>query len=93
MIQGKHGSEAVKELAKEFDDAYWYSVGKKYFPDYGKSGWKMGIFAGNNGANWRASGTRWRDTAFGQLDSIVTLTTLKLTLRTSIASNAGLPDR
>ncbi|TDI65188.1 MAG: twin-arginine translocation signal domain-containing protein [Alphaproteobacteria bacterium] len=63
-----------KELAKEFDDAYWYSVGKKYFPDYGKSGWKMGIFAGNNGANWRASGTRWRDTAFGQLDSIVTLT-------------------
>ena len=62
-----------EDLAKDYDDAYRYSVREKYFPDYAKLGWKMGIFAGNNGANWRASGNRWRETAFGQLDTIVTL--------------------
>ena len=63
-----------KALADKFDEDYQYSVSQRYFPDYGKKGWKMGFFAGNNGANWRASGTRWRDTAFGKLEYIVAMT-------------------
>ncbi len=62
-----------KELAEEFDSAYRYSVKEDYFPDYAKKGWKMGFFAGNNGANWRASGSRWRKEAFEKLETIVTL--------------------
>jgi len=63
-----------KELADKFDRDYFESVDQRYFPDYGKKGWKMGFFAGNNGANWRASGDRWRQTAFGNLEYIVTMT-------------------
>jgi hypothetical protein len=33
----------------------------------------MGIFAGENGANWRASGNRWRTEAFQKLEMIVAL--------------------
>jgi DMSO reductase family type II enzyme molybdopterin subunit len=61
------------ELAEEFDRYYQASVREDYFPSYSERGWKMGIFAGNNGANWRASGTRWREVGFGQLETIVAM--------------------
>lgn len=62
-----------EELAEKYDKDYRHSLKEDYFPDYAKDGWKMGFFAGNNGAGWRASGNRWRETAFGQLETIVTL--------------------
>jgi len=61
------------ELAESWDKDYRYSLKKNYFPDYAKKGWKMGFFAGNNGAGWRASGNRWRKMAFDKLETIVTL--------------------
>lgn len=63
-----------QELADEYHARYEFSRDEGWFPDYGRKAWKMGFFAGNNGANWRASGNRWRETAFGQLECIVTLT-------------------
>ena len=63
-----------KELADNFDKHYKKSIEEDWFPDYSKSGWKMGIFAGNNGANWRATGSFWRKTAFEELETIVSLT-------------------
>ncbi len=64
-----------KELAELCDERYQYSVGEKYFPSYGDKGWKMGIFAGNNGASWRASGKHWRETGFHDLETIVAIVT------------------
>jgi DMSO reductase family type II enzyme molybdopterin subunit len=61
------------KLAKEFDDHYQHSLKEDWFPQYGKAGWKMGIFAGENGANWRASGNRWRREAFEKLETIVAM--------------------
>ena len=63
-----------KELADNLDKHYKKSIEEDWFPDYSKSGWKMGIFAGNNGANWRATGSFWRKTAFDELETIVSLT-------------------
>ena len=63
-----------KKLADNFDKYYKKSIEEDWFPDYSKSGWKMGIFAGNNGANWRATGSFWRKTAFDELETIVSLT-------------------
>ena len=63
-----------KQLADNFDKHYKKSIEEDWFPDYSKSGWKMGIFAGNNGANWRATGSFWRKTAFDELETIVSLT-------------------
>ncbi len=62
-----------KSLAEEYDSHYRYSVNEKYFPSYGDNGWKMGIFAGNNGANWRASANRWRDKGLLALETIVAM--------------------
>ena len=62
-----------RELADEFDSHYQHSLKEDWFPQYGKNGWKMGIFAGENGANWRASGNRWRTEAFEKLQMIVAL--------------------
>lgn len=62
-----------EELAEEWDAHYRESIREDYFPSYGEKGWKMGIFAGNNGANWRASGKRWREVGFGNLETIVAL--------------------
>jgi len=61
------------ELAEQVDSYYQESVREKYFPSYGEKGWKMGIFAGNNGANWRASANRWREVGFGKLETIVAM--------------------
>jgi len=62
-----------KKLADTYDRYYQKSVSEDWFPDYSKHGWKMGIFAGNNGANWRASSNVWRKHAFDELDTIVSL--------------------
>lgn len=62
-----------KELADEFDQHYQESIRKGWFPSHSGKGWKMGIFAGNNGANWRASGKRWRKSALEELETIVAL--------------------
>jgi len=64
-----------KELADEMDDYFNQSVENGWFPDYSKVPWKMGIFSGTNAAAWRSSGKRWRETAFGKLDTIVTFAT------------------
>jgi anaerobic selenocysteine-containing dehydrogenase len=62
------------ELAATVDRYYQESVTRGWFPDYAKTPWKMGIFAGSNTANWRASGSHWRQTAFEQLETIVSMT-------------------
>ena len=62
-----------KELADTYDSYYQESITEDWFPDYSKHGWKMGIFAGNNGANWRSAGSVWRKNAFEELETIVSL--------------------
>ena len=62
-----------EKLAEEWDEKYQKSIKEDWFPQYGKKGWKMGFFAGNNGANWRASGNKWRKDAFENLESIVAI--------------------
>ena len=62
-----------KKLADTYDRYYQKSISEDWFPDYSKHGWKMGIFAGNNGANWRASNNSWRKNAFDELQTIVSL--------------------
>lgn len=62
-----------KKLAQEFDDYYQESIRKGWYPSHSSKGWKMGFFAGNNGANWRASGKRWRKSALEELELIVSL--------------------
>ena len=64
-----------KELADEVDEHFNESVKNGWFPDYSKKPWKMGIFSGTNAAAWRSSGKRWRETAFGKLESVVTFAT------------------
>jgi len=60
-------------LAREYDEYYQESLRRKWFPTYTRSGWKMGIFAGENGANWRAAGNVWRKEAFDKLETIVAI--------------------
>jgi DMSO reductase family type II enzyme molybdopterin subunit len=62
------------ELAGHVDRHYRESIARGWFPDYAKTPWKMGFFAGSNTANWRASGSRWRQEAFEKLDTIVSMT-------------------
>jgi anaerobic selenocysteine-containing dehydrogenase len=61
------------ELAEEFDHYYQESIREDYFPSYSDQGWKMGIFAGNNGASWRASGKQWRSAGLEKLEMIVAM--------------------
>jgi len=61
------------ELADEIDQHYQESIRKAWFPSHSQKGWKMGFFAGNGGANWRASGKQWRKQAFEKLETIVAL--------------------
>lgn len=63
-----------EELANLFDERYQYSIKEDWFPSYSDKGWRMAFFAGENAANWRASGNRWRRKGFDQLEMIVTLT-------------------
>jgi DMSO reductase family type II enzyme molybdopterin subunit len=60
-----------EQVADHFDRYYQESVNKGWFPDYSHVPWKMGFYMGTNAANWRASGKRWREEAFEQLDHIV----------------------
>ncbi len=60
-----------QELADEIDSHYQEAMQNQWIPPQAPLGWKMGFFAGVNSANWRASGIRWRETAFGQLETIV----------------------
>ncbi len=64
-----------EEIANRFDHYFQESVRKGWFPDYSRLPWKMGFFLGTNAANWRASGKRWREEAFEQLDHIVACAT------------------
>jgi len=63
-----------KELADNIDKYFQKSMDNNWFPDYGKTPWKMGIYSGSNAANWRASGKRWREEAFDKLETIVVAT-------------------
>ncbi|UCG71451.1 MAG: molybdopterin-dependent oxidoreductase [Chromatiales bacterium] len=60
-----------ESLADHFDRYFQQSVQSGWFPDYGRAPWKMGFYIGTNAANWRASGKRWREQSFEQLDHIV----------------------
>ena len=62
-----------KKLADTYDQYYKKSVSEDWFPDYSQNGWKMGIFAGNNGANWRATGSHWKKSALESLEVIVSM--------------------
>lgn len=62
-----------KEIAQEFHAYYKEARRRGWYPDYGKNGWKMGIFAGQNGVSWRASASRWRKEAFEKLECIVAM--------------------
>ena len=72
----EHNADAFgEELAEEMDKYFQESVDRGWFPDYSKVPWKMGMFSGTNAASWRSSGKRWRETAFGKLETIVTFAT------------------
>jgi DMSO reductase family type II enzyme molybdopterin subunit len=62
------------ELAGKLDSYYRQSINNGWLPDYARTPWKMAFMAGHNTANWRASGTRFRDTVLSRLDTIVALT-------------------
>jgi len=74
-VDGKALNERIygAELAGHFDRYYRESIERGWFPDYAKVPWKMGIFAGSNTANWRASGSYWRQEAFEKLETIVSM--------------------
>ncbi len=62
-------------VADHFDRYFKQSVENRWFPDYSRTPWKMGFYMGSNAANWRASGKRWRQEAFEQLETIVSCAT------------------
>lgn len=62
-----------KAIADKVDHYFQESTRSGAWPDYAATPWKMGFFAGSNTANWRSGGGRWRETAFGRLDTIVTM--------------------
>jgi DMSO reductase family type II enzyme molybdopterin subunit len=63
-----------EEMANKVDSAYQQSIKNGWLPDYSKTPWRMAFMAGHNTANWRASGTRFRDTVLAKLETIVTMT-------------------
>ena len=62
------------ELADHVDSHYQQSIKNGWLPDYSKTPWKMAIMAGHNTANWRAAGTRFRETVLSKIETIVTMT-------------------
>jgi DMSO reductase family type II enzyme molybdopterin subunit len=62
------------EIAEHFDKHYRQSINNGWLPDYSKTPWKMAFMAGHNTANWRASGSRFRDTVLSTIETIVTMT-------------------
>ena len=41
-----------EELADEIDKSYQAAIANRWYPDYSKPPWKMGIYFGSNAANW-----------------------------------------
>jgi DMSO reductase family type II enzyme molybdopterin subunit len=64
-----------EETADHFDKHFQESVERGWFPDYSRTPWKMGFYMGSNTANWRASGKRFREEQFEQLETIVSFAT------------------
>ncbi len=62
------------QFADKVDSHYQKSINNGWLPDYAKIPWKMGIMAGHNPGNWRATGKGWRNNALLQLETIVTMT-------------------
>jgi DMSO reductase family type II enzyme molybdopterin subunit len=62
------------EVADHFDKHYRESINNGWLPDYSKTPWKMAFMCGHNTANWRAAGTRFRETVLAKLETIVTMT-------------------
>jgi DMSO reductase family type II enzyme molybdopterin subunit len=62
-----------RELAENWDRYYQESLERRWAPSFSEKGWKMGIFAGQNPANWRAAGKRWREEIFDKLECIVAM--------------------
>lgn len=62
-----------KKMADHLDKHYQASINNGWLPDYSKTPWKMAFMAGHNTANWRAAGTRFRETVLAKLETIVTL--------------------
>jgi anaerobic selenocysteine-containing dehydrogenase len=62
------------QFADKVAGSYREAIQNGWLPDYGKIPWKMGIMAGHNPANWRATGKGWRDSALLKLETIVTMT-------------------
>ena len=63
-----------EDKANEIDAAYRESISNGWLPDYAQTPWKMAFMCGHNTANWRASGTRFRDTVMAKLETIVAMT-------------------
>ncbi|MCC5793437.1 MAG: molybdopterin-dependent oxidoreductase [Chromatiales bacterium] len=63
-----------EETANYIDDHYRESIRNGWLPDYSTTPWKMAFMCGHNTANWRASGTRFRDTVMARLETIVAMT-------------------
>jgi dimethylsulfide dehydrogenase subunit alpha/complex iron-sulfur molybdoenzyme family reductase subunit alpha len=61
-------------MANKVDSHYQQSIKNGWLPDYSKTPWRMAFMAGHNTANWRASGTRFRETVLAKLETIVTMT-------------------
>jgi len=62
------------KIADHFDKHYRESINNGWLPDYSKTPWKMAFMCGHNTANWRAAGTRFRETVLAKLETIVTMT-------------------
>jgi DMSO reductase family type II enzyme molybdopterin subunit len=62
------------DFANRTDEHYRKAIDNGWIPDFGRTPWKMAFMAGHNTANWRASGTRFRETVLSKLDTIVTMT-------------------
>ncbi|HHQ13661.1 MAG TPA: hypothetical protein ENK16_01420, partial [Chromatiales bacterium] len=60
--------------AGHVDSHYQQAIERHWIPDYAATPWKMGIMAGHNPANWRASGEGWREDALLKLETIVSMT-------------------
>jgi len=63
-----------QEMAEKVDRHYRESINNGWLPDYSKTPWKMAFMAGHNTANWRASGTHFRETVLASLETIVAMT-------------------
>jgi len=82
QLDYEHGNMKVlneevygKELADEIDSHYEEAIGNNWIPRHARVPWRMAFFTGENGANWRASGKRWREEALGNIGTIVAVST------------------